>query len=100
MTRASRLAKIAKALREKFDGVWKETSNWAEYHTGFVVEQWERIKQEYAAMESDKTIIIKKDGNKWCAHREDFVNLQESNAGFGDDPHVALANLVLEERQS
>ena len=33
------------------------------------------------------------DGDQWCAVTEDFVNLAESLAGFGDTPVEALENL-------
>ncbi len=33
------------------------------------------------------------DGNAWCAVLPDFVNLQESPAGFGDTPDLARAAL-------
>lgn len=36
------------------------------------------------------------DGNQWCATREDFVDLQESPAGFGDTCLEALAALCKE----
>jgi hypothetical protein len=42
-------------------------------------------------------VIMKLDGNKWCAHREDFTNLQECNAGFGDTPQEAYEELKLTE---
>ena len=42
----------------------------------------------------NKTVIIKKDGNMWCSHREDFINLQESDAGFGETEVKALKNLI------
>ena len=35
-------------------------------------------------------ITIQMDGNAWCATREGFINLQESNAGFGMTPQEAL----------
>ena len=35
-----------------------------------------------------------RDGNAWCAVGPDFVNLQESPAGFGDTPDAARAALV------
>ncbi len=35
-----------------------------------------------------------KDGDQWCATYFDFVDLQESPAGFGDSPTFALANLL------
>jgi hypothetical protein len=34
-----------------------------------------------------------KDGNAWCAVFPDFVDLQESAAGFGDTPEAARAEL-------
>lgn len=34
------------------------------------------------------------DGNKWCCVFGDFVNLQESPAGFGDTQDAALAELT------
>ena len=33
------------------------------------------------------------DGNAWCAVKPDFINLQESPAGFGDTPDGAIAEL-------
>lgn len=39
------------------------------------------------------TIQVKKDGNAWCAHYDDFVNLQESVAAFGDTPEEAVHKL-------
>ncbi len=36
------------------------------------------------------------DGNKWCAVKPDFVNLQESPAGFGDSREEAIAALHTE----
>jgi len=46
---------------------------------------------------SNKSVIIKRDGNMWCAHRDDFTNLQESTAEFGRTEKEALDNLVTEE---
>jgi len=34
------------------------------------------------------------DGDQWCATLEDFINLQESPAGFGDDALHAFAELA------
>lgn len=34
-----------------------------------------------------------KDGNAWCAVRPDFINLQESPSGWGDDPEEAVLKL-------
>lgn len=41
-------------------------------------------------MKDHYEIIIKKDGDMWCAHSKDFINLQESDAGFGQYPHEAV----------
>jgi hypothetical protein len=38
----------------------------------------------------NKGINVIKDGNAWCAHGEDFINLQESNAAFGETPKEAV----------
>lgn len=38
-------------------------------------------------------ICLFRDGNKMCAVFGDFINLQESPAGFGDDYQQAIADL-------
>ena len=40
--------------------------------------------------------ILQMDGNQWCATRKDFTDLQESPAGFGDNPVDAFAALAKE----
>lgn len=42
------------------------------------------------------TYKVFKDGDSWCAIRDDFVNLQVSPAGFGDTP-VAAVDALLKE---
>ena len=42
----------------------------------------------------DKEYRIRKDGDKWCATAPNFINLQESDAGFGDTPIDAFQALV------
>ena len=37
---------------------------------------------------------IELDGKSWCATNQDFINLQESIAGYGNTPMVALQNLI------
>jgi len=44
---------------------------------------------------SDINVYI--DGNSWCAVRDDFTNLQESNAGFGKTPQEAVNELIKED---
>ena len=38
-----------------------------------------------------------KDGNQWCAVADNFINLQESPAGFADGKEGAVAALVEEQ---
>ena len=38
----------------------------------------------------DEEIFVKLDGSAWCACGEDFENLQESDAGFGNTPSEAV----------
>ncbi len=40
--------------------------------------------------------MVTRDGNAWCATRRDFVNLQESPAGFGSTALEAMAALCKE----
>lgn len=44
-----------------------------------------------------KTYSVFLDGKAWCATGNDFINLQESLAGFGDSPVAALECLIAEE---
>lgn len=37
---------------------------------------------------------VYRDGDQWCAVRDDFVNLQESPAGFGEEPQGAIDELL------
>jgi len=47
--------------------------------------------QEFAELGN---LRLWKDGDKWCAAFHDFVNVQESQVGFGSDCLHALAELV------
>lgn len=51
----------------------------------------------YILKMDDLTYLIRRDGNAWFATRSDFVDLQESLAGFGDTPVEALRALMLEQ---
>lgn len=46
-------------------------------------------------MSIEKSRVFK-DGNQWCAVMPDFIDLQESPAGFGDTPEKARENLKTE----
>ncbi|HED3890501.1 TPA: hypothetical protein R4229_002908 [Morganella morganii] len=39
---------------------------------------------------------IKADGSSWCAHLMDFIDLQESPAGFGETKLEAMASLAVQ----
>jgi len=49
---------------------------------------------EPVAMETTQKPHVRFDGNQWCATMPGFINLQESNAGFGDTPSDAIADLI------
>lgn len=40
-------------------------------------------------------VLVEKDGNMWVAHYDDFINLQESPAGWGKNPQEAVNELNL-----
>lgn len=42
-------------------------------------------------------IILEKDGNMWCAHFDDFVDLQSSVAAFGSTTFEAVMKLLCTE---
>lgn len=46
----------------------------------------------------DTDINVMLDGNAWCAYRDGFTNLQESIAGFGDTPQMAINDLIKNEK--
>jgi len=40
-----------------------------------------------------------KDGNLWCAVNQDYTNIQESLAGFGLTPMIAISEIVQQENE-
>ncbi|MBL7954432.1 MAG: hypothetical protein JNJ91_05300 [Flavobacteriales bacterium] len=56
----------------------------------------EQEAKDIAAAAADG-VIVKKDGDAWLAHRNDFINLQESPAGYGDSIAKAVENLKARE---
>ena len=44
-----------------------------------------------------KKIIYGIDGDQYTAYREDFINLQESCCGFGNNHQEALEDLLSQE---
>lgn len=58
-----------------------------------LAEKW-RCSDADAAIYAERVgVKLSKDGNSWCATRGDFINLQESPAGFGDTALEAMAAL-------
>ena len=48
-------------------------------------------------MDSEMLLRVFVDGNQWCAvYHEDFINLQESPAGFGNSVAGAVADLMFQ----
>ena len=53
-----------------------------------------------ALIMDNSNILIRRDGNAWCAHRSPFVNLQECEIGYGATPQEALQSLLSSERHN
>lgn len=45
----------------------------------------------------NEDVNVYKDGDEWCAVRSNFINLQESIAGFGNTPSLACKELKNKE---
>ena len=60
-----------------------------------VAEKWKLTDEDAKIYAARVGALIERDGNQWCAMRGDFINLQESPAGFGDTAMDALAQLAL-----
>ena len=53
-----------------------------------------KLDDEDAQVFTEKVkLLLSRDGDQWCATYADFINLQESEAGFGDTCLLALADL-------
>lgn len=59
-----------------------------------LAEKWMCTDQDALIYANRIKVKIFKDGDKWCATRLDFVNIQESPIGFGDTIIEAMANLA------
>lgn len=42
----------------------------------------------------NKGIQVIKDGDAWCAHDSDFINLHDSNSGWGENPNQAIVEYL------
>lgn len=47
----------------------------------------------------NKGIQVFKDGDAWCATTNEFLNLQESVAGFGTTPNDAVSDLIINQNK-
>ncbi len=65
----------------------------------FLQEGWEELPDQEPATEEIETvtIFIKKDGDDFCATLDDFLDLQQSPAGFGDTKVEAIIKLMAEK---
>ena len=54
--------------------------------------------KKIAVFELRDHVLLSMDGNQWCATEKDFINLQESDAGFGDTMEDAIEDLRRLER--
>ena len=46
------------------------------------------------ALQPKREVVTGMDGDQHCAHRDDFINLAESDAGFGYTKEEAIKNLL------
>lgn len=61
-----------------------------------LADKWHCNDQDADKFASVVGVEIERDGDQWCAHKSDFINLQESPAGFGNNKLEALADLAKE----
>jgi len=61
-----------------------------------LAEKWQCDNADAAIYAKHVGAELEMDGAAWCAHGKNFVNLQESAAGFGDSALAALAALAKE----
>ena len=59
-----------------------------------LAEKWNCNDEDADMFASVIGVDLEIDGNQWCAHRPDFVNLEESPAGFGESKLLAMADLA------
>ena len=57
-------------------------------------EKWGLTDEDAKEFAERTKLKLFKDGNQFCATFDDFINLQESQAGFGDSALEAFADLA------
>ena len=69
-----------------------------------LINKWAVGSDDEAQRYAEKNHLkLFKDGNQWCATFEDFENLQESDAGFGQTAFkalIALAKVAFEKKDA
>jgi len=61
---------------------------------GWARERAAKFASRYTAGYPDDAVVLYKDGDQWCAVRQDFINLAESDAGFGYTADEAINQLA------
>lgn len=59
-----------------------------------LVNKWQCDTEDAQRYAKHIGVLLSMDGNKWCATKNDFINLQEDEAGFGDECYEAMADLA------
>jgi hypothetical protein len=55
--------------------------------------------RNHGGLDCPENMDLKMDGNMWCATYKDFINLQESSAGFGETKDLAIVDLILKGKE-
>lgn len=58
-----------------------------------LIDHWGMTDEDCHTFAERIGLRLSRDGDKWCATYGDFINLQESDAGFGDRAIDALIDL-------
>lgn len=61
-----------------------------------LADKWGCVDEDADVYAERIGVVLTLDGDNWCATRTDFVNLQESPAGFGSTKLAAMAQLCHE----
>lgn len=55
---------------------------------------WNMTNEDAQIFAQRVGLVLKIDGDQWCAYYDDFIDLQSSPAGFGNDCLHAMADLI------
>jgi hypothetical protein len=62
-----------------------------------LADKWKCTNEDAIQFAKYYNFILEKDGNMFCAKRNDFSNLQESPAGFGITALIAISDLLKQQ---